>query len=130
MFVLLLGLNLLIFRLTKPQNRLKHWILWQYVDLIMIFFNIKIEIEGKKVDLLEEFEFKTKEKKIRIKLFVNNGVSEIDMYKMFSNYIDLIYVDGISKLKKLNLNKTFYNCISLLSIPDINDWEIEECNTY
>lgn len=47
MFILLLGLNLLIFRLTKPQNRLKHWILWQYVDLIMIFFNIKIEIEGK-----------------------------------------------------------------------------------
>lgn len=47
MFVLLLGLNLFIFKITKPQNRFKHWVLWQYVDLILIFFNIKIEIEGK-----------------------------------------------------------------------------------
>jgi len=47
MFVLLLGLNLFIFKITKPQNRFKHWVLWQYVDLILIFFNIKLEIEGK-----------------------------------------------------------------------------------
>ena len=48
---------------------------------------------------------------------------------MFSNCIDLIYVDGISKLKAIkiiNISKIFYNCISLLSIPDINDWEIEK----
>jgi len=47
MFVLLLALNLFIFKITKPQNRFKHWVLWQYVDLILIFFNIKLEIEGK-----------------------------------------------------------------------------------
>ena len=55
------------------------------------------------------------------------------MYKMFANCINLIYVDGISKLKKkkiTNINKIFYNCISLISIPDFNDWEIEKYNAY
>jgi len=60
--------------------------------------NFKIEIEGERIDLIEKYEFKTKEKKVRIKLFMNNGVSEIYLFKMFSNYIDLIYVNGISKL--------------------------------
>ena len=78
--------------------------------------NFKIEIEGERIDLIEEYEFKTKNKKVRIKLFINNDVSEIDMYKMFSNCIDLIYVNGISKLNKIkiiNMDKIFYNCISL-----------------
>ena len=55
------------------------------------------------------------------------------MHKMFANCTDLIYVDGISKLKKIkiiNLNEIFYNCISLLSIPDINDWGLEKYNIY
>ena len=93
----------------------------------------KIEIEGERIDLIEEYEFKTKEKKVRIKLFMNDGVSEIDMYKMFSNCIDLIYVNGISKLNKIkiiNMEKMFYNCISLISIPDFKEWEIEKYNNY
>jgi len=52
---------------------------------------------------------------------------------MFSNCTDLIYVEGISKLKKIkiiNISKIFYNCISLLSIPDINNWEIDKYNNY
>jgi len=72
----------------------------------------KIEIEGERIDLIEEYKFKTKEKKVRIKLFMNNGISEIDLYKMFSNCIDLIYVDGLSKLNKIkiiNMDKMLYN---------------------
>lgn len=46
MFVALLGLNLLIFRFTKPTNRLKQSILWHYVDFILIFLKVKIEVEG------------------------------------------------------------------------------------
>ena len=93
----------------------------------------KIEIEGARIDLIEEYKFKTKEKKVRIKLFMNKEVSEIDMYKMFSNCIDLIYVDGISKLNKIkiiNMDKMFYNCISLTSIPDFNKWKIEKYSNY
>jgi len=55
------------------------------------------------------------------------------MYKIFSNCIDLLYIDGISKLKKIkiiNMDKMFYNCISLISIPDFNKWEIEKYNNY
>ena len=92
-----------------------------------------IEIKGKRIDLIEEYTFKTKEKKVRIKLFINYGVSEINMYTMFSNCIDLIYVDGISKLNKIkitNMNKLFYNCISLISLPDFKEWEIEKNNNY
>ena len=72
----------------------------------------KIEIEGERIDLIEGYKFKTKEKKIRIKLFINNEISKIDMYKMFSNCIDLIYVDGLSKLNKIkiiNMDKMLYN---------------------
>ena len=53
------------------------------------------------------------------------------MYKMFSNCTNLIYVNGISKLNNIsNINKIFYNCISLSSIPDFNDWKIEKYNSY
>jgi len=91
-----------------------------------------IQIEEQKIDLIDEYKFKSIEKKVKIKLFVNNGVSEINMYKMFANCIDLISVDGISKLKiKIqNMNKMFYNCISLLSIPDFNEWEIKNFDAY
>ena len=49
----------------------------------------QIEIEGERLDLIEEYKFNKKEEKVRIKLFINKGVSEIDMYKMFSNCKDL-----------------------------------------
>ena len=93
----------------------------------------KLEIEGKKIDLIGEYKFKSKGKIIRIKLFINNGISEINMYKMFSNCINLIYVDGISKLGKIkiiNMDKMFYNCISLLSVPDFSQWKMEKYNSY
>ena len=89
----------------------------------------KIEIEGKILSLIEKYEFKTKEEKVRIKLFINDGVSEIDLYKMFANCTDLLYVNGLAKLNKIkivNMNKIFYNCSSLLSIPDINALKIEK----
>ena len=92
----------------------------------------KIEIEGQRIDLIDEYEFKTKERKVKIKLLMNNEVTEIDMYKMFANCIDLICVDGIAKLeiKIKNIDKIFYNCNSLLSIPDFNDWKIKKDNAY
>ena len=93
----------------------------------------KIEIEGQILDLIDEYKFKRKNKKIRIKLLINNGVSEVNMYKMFSNCINLIYVDGISKLNKIkiiNINKLFYNCINLSLIPDLNEFEIKKYNPY
>ena len=90
-----------------------------------------IEIEGKRLELIEDYEFKTKERKIRVKLFINKNNLEINMYKMFANCINLIYVNGISKLKKnVNINKIFYNCISLSSIPDFKDWKIQKYNVY
>ena len=52
---------------------------------------------------------------------------------MFSNCTGLIFVDGISKLKKIkiiNMDKMFYNCISLISIPDFDDWEIKNYSNY
>jgi len=94
---------------------------------------LKIEIEKKRIDLIQEYEFKSKVKIVRIKLFINNGVSELNMYKMFANCFDLISVNGISKLKKIkiiNMDKIFYNCISLSSVPDFYDWELEKKKTY
>ena len=91
----------------------------------------KIEIEGKILDLIEDYEFKSKAKKVRLKLFINKNVTEINIYKMFSNCTNLIYVNGMSKLKKIiNINKIFYNCISLSSIPDFKDWKIEKYYGY
>ena len=53
------------------------------------------------------------------------------MYKMFSNCSNLVYVNGISKIKKIvNMHKMFYNCVSLSSIPDFKDWKISKDNTY
>jgi len=95
--------------------------------------NFKIEIEGQILDLIEEYEFKRKNKIVRIKLFIKNGVTEINMYKMFANCLNLIYIDGISKLNKIkiiNIDKVFYNCISLSSILDFNEFELQKYNPY
>ena len=96
--------------------------------------NCKIEVEEKIIDLIDKYKFKRKDKKvIRIKLLINKGVSEINMYKMFANCINLVYVDGISKLNKIkiiNMDKLFYNCINLSSIPDLNEFEIQKYNPY
>ena len=91
----------------------------------------KIEIEGKILNLIEDYEFKTKQRKVRVKLYLNKNISEINLYKMFANCTNLIYVNGISKLKKIvNIDKIFYNCISLSSIPDLKDWDIRKNNGY
>ena len=85
------------------------------------------------MELNKEYEFKTKEEMIFVKLFINKEVQEIDINNMFSNCSNLISIDGISKLKKIkiiSLNKMFYNCISLSSIPDFKDWEIKKYNPY
>ena len=49
--------------------------------------NFKIEIEGKILNLIDEYKFKRKDKRVRIKLLINKGVSEINIYKMFANCI-------------------------------------------
>ena len=55
------------------------------------------------------------------------------MSEMFANCNNLIYINGISKLKRtkiINQYKMFYNCTSLISIPDINDWKIRLNDVY
>jgi len=92
---------------------------------------IKIEIEGTILDLIEDYEFKTKEKNVTVKLYLNKNVTEINMYKMFSNCTNLININGISKLKKfININKVFCNCISLSNISDLKDLKIGKNNGY
>ena len=50
---------------------------------------------------------------------------------MFANRFNLVYVNGISKLNNIiNIDKIFYNCISLSSIPDFKDWKIKKNNGY
>ena len=52
------------------------------------------------------------------------------MYK-FSNCKNLVYVNGISKINRIiNIDKIFYNCISLSFIPDFKDWKIIKYNGY
>ena len=45
----------------------------------------RIEIEGKRLELIEYYEFKTKERKVRVKLFIKKNILEINIYKMFAN---------------------------------------------
>ena len=55
------------------------------------------------------------------------------MYRMFANCLNLISINGISKLKKakiINQKKMFYNCVSLSSIPDFKEWKISKDNNY
>jgi len=53
------------------------------------------------------------------------------MYKMFANCKNLVYVNGISKINRIiNVNKIFYDCKSLSSIPDYKDWKINKNNGY
>ena len=55
------------------------------------------------------------------------------MYRMFANCINLISINGISKIKKtkiINQKKMFYNCVSLSLIPDFKEWKLSKDNNY
>ena len=91
----------------------------------------KVEIEGKLLPLVKDYEFKTKEKIVRVKLYLKANSYEINFKKMFYNCTNLIYVNGISKIMNIvNLDKMFYNCISLSHIPDFEDWKINKKKSY
>ena len=91
--------------------------------------NAYLNIEGKIYDLNSPPKFENNDNIITIKLIINENICEIDMSEMFSGCINLISINGISKLKGIKITnqyKMFYNCTSLISIPDINDWKISK----
>ena len=80
--------------------------------------NCSVEIEGKRLELIEDYEFKTKEKKVRVKWNTNN-VSDVSY--LFYGYKYLLSLPDISQWntnKVKNMKALFYNCKSLTNIPD------------
>ena len=68
---------------------------------------VHLEIKGKISELKSQHKFNNNKNIVTIKLIVKENIFEIDMSEIFAN-----------------CNKMFYNCSSLLSIIDINDWKI------
>ena len=125
--------------LSSNENIESKEIIIEYInnDSILNLFNEKfvksnedkfyLEIKGKKYELMSQHKFKSEEKKITIKLILKEKIYEIDMSEIFADCNRLISINGISKLKEIKIKshyKMFYNCTSLISIPDIKDWNI------
>ena len=125
--------------LSSNENIESKEIIIEYInnDSILNLFNEKfvksnedkfyLEIKGQKYELMSQHEFKSEEKKITIKLILKEKTSEINMSEIFADCNRLISINGISKLKEIKIKshyKMFYNCTSLISIPDIKDWNI------
>ena len=91
------------------------------------------ESKAKQIEFKSEQEFEPNKRIVKLKLFIKENIFEINMYRMFANCINLVSINGISKIKKTkikNQKKMFYNCISLSSIPDFKEWELSKDNNY
>ena len=63
-----------------------------------------LEIEGKNYELKSQYSFENNENEIiTIKLIIKEEIFEIDMSEMFANCNNLIYINGISKLKRTKI---------------------------
>ena len=85
----------------------------------------KIYINEEEIDLSEFYEPKQNEKYIKIKLNINEEIT--DMSYMFYNCTSLISVTDISYWNTYavtDMSYMFYNCISLNSFDVINSFDI------
>ena len=91
------------------------------------------ESKPKQIEFKSEQEFEPNKRTVKIKLSIKDNIFEINMYRMFANCLNLVSINGISKLKNtkiINQKKMFYNCVSLSSIPDFKEWKISKENNY
>ena len=91
------------------------------------------ESKAKQIEFKSEQEFELNKRTVKIKLFIKKNIFEINMYRMFANCINLISINGVSKIKNtkiINQKKMFYNCVSLSSIPDFKEWKLSKDNNY
>ena len=61
--------------------------------------NLSLEIEGKRIELIEKYKYMNKNEKLKI--MIKDNINKINIYRMFSNYKDLISLNGISNLKEI-----------------------------
>ncbi len=115
MFIILTLISLLIFRFTKPENRFKHFILWNYVDLILIFFNIKIEVSGVE-NIVED----------PMVIYANHKsmLDPVLIYYVYRKYKkSIISAVGKSTLYKVRFMRMLMNDMGCISINRQNDRE-------
>ena len=85
--------------------------------------------ENREFELMEFFELKNNAHNniLKIKLIDINNFTNLE--SMFYNCFSLIYLPDITKLNIKNvidMHNMFYNCSSLISVPDISKWNT--CN--
>lgn len=115
MFILLTLISLLIFRVTKPENKFKHFILWNYVDLILIFFNIKIEVSG--IENIAEDP---------VVVYANHKsmLDPVLIYYVYRKYKkSILSAVGKATLNKVKFMKVLMNDMGAISINRENDRE-------
>lgn len=110
-FVLMLLLALLFFRFSKPQNRLKHAILWHYVDFIMIFLRIKIDVVGK--ENIPDAPF----------VVYGNHKSMMDPVMVYYVYHKIISAVGKKTLEKVGFLRRLMKYMGAVAIDRENDRE-------
>lgn len=111
-FVILLTLLVIIFfKFSKPQNRLKHWCLWQYVDVIMIFSHIRLEVVGRENIPSHPF------------VVYGNHKSMMDPVMCYYVYKTVISAAGKKTLEKVKPLKALMRYMGAISIDRDNDRE-------
>lgn len=110
-FVLITLLALLFFKLSKPTNSFKHFILWHYFDFILGFLKIKIEVSGRENIPANPF------------CVYGNHKSMLDPVILYYVYHKKISAAGKKTLEKVKFMKGLMDWMGAISIDRENDRE-------
>jgi len=73
------------------------------------------ESKAKQIEFKSEQEFEPNKRAVKIKIiYKKEYIIEINIYRMFANCVNLVSINGISKIKStkiINQKKMFYNCV-------------------
>lgn len=110
-FIIFTLIVLLFFRYQKPNNKAKHEMLWQYVDFIMLFLNIRVEVSGKENIPTHPF------------VVYGNHKSMMDPVILYYVYHTVISAAGKKTLEKVGFLRRLMRYMGAISIDRENDRE-------
>ena len=117
----------IIYNINKNEKKIK---LFGKNFLIHNKDNCHLLIDGKQNELCEFYQLNNNQKKnntLKIKLIENKKI--IDMSSMFDNCKSIVSLPDISEWNTKNVNnmsRMFAVCQSLKSLPDISDWDLKD----
>lgn len=108
-FVVIFAIIYPLFRLTKPQNKLKHALLYQFSNFVNIIFRVKITVEGKENIPNDTY------------VVFGNHKSMLDIFIIYSTYHKVMSAIAKNNLEKSKVLRNFMDAVKVIPLDRVNE---------